>query len=553
MKRLAILLISVLVHVSMLIPQAQGAEFRYSVAPLNIPLPAATPSNTWRGYSPISVSDINDNRQTVGSASYYDASRDDHSAAFFWEPGMAEATVRYPGDPDLYGFQINGINASGQMVVNEEIERGVYNVIRTEANFASPQILTTNHYNSGIAINNSGVVVGVGDWPNRKATIWESPTATPRTVPQLPGSLATLLPSRCFSINDLGQVIGIAYVQFFYPPTGQYYDKSTSFFYTMANGAMHELVAVDRDRYAIAHEVNNNGLVVGQSHKSGAYIYAEPLYWDAGGVPHAIRDKVPATFYDGYMMNIDDANNMYLSTSVKGSSAWVYNPAWTEAKSINDLIPADSGYQVGGVTTVSQGGLVICSANDAADNNVNLLLTPYDVLTSDVAAGSGASTTLGGGASQTGGVAATFSEVTGAGEMIAHYGNESTGDFALQFLTDPAAMDPVAGMVPGDNAQHWLVDFEGGTFTGPVTLTFCYDDTLLPPGFDENQLVLLHYTDGAWETLTPSAINTTLNTITFDTDSFSPFVLGTPVPEPCSAMILAISACGLLKRKRSGH
>ena len=94
MKRFAMVLIVVLVlvHVTLIIPQAKAGEFRYSVAPLNIPLPAAAPSTMWMD-SQMNLMDINDNRQIVGSARYYDPSWDDHNAAVFWEPGMTEATV----------------------------------------------------------------------------------------------------------------------------------------------------------------------------------------------------------------------------------------------------------------------------------------------------------------------------------------------------------------------------------------------------------------------------------------------------------------------------
>lgn len=92
MKRLAMVLVvvSVSLHVTLIIPQAEAAEFHYSVAPLNIPFSA--------GYYSPSVADMNANRQIVGSVSYDAALSDTHSAAFFLEPGMAAATIIEPLD-----------------------------------------------------------------------------------------------------------------------------------------------------------------------------------------------------------------------------------------------------------------------------------------------------------------------------------------------------------------------------------------------------------------------------------------------------------------------
>lgn len=70
----------------------------------------------------------------------------------------------------------------------------------------------------------------------------------------------------------------------------------------------------------------------------------------------------------------------------------------------------------------------------------------------------------------------------------------------------------------------WDVGFSG-TYTGAVNLTFAYDATALPGGFDESTLSIHHYNGGAWLNL-PGIVNPVAHTITVSTTTLGAFALG---------------------------
>ena len=69
------------------------------------------------------------------------------------------------------------------------------------------------------------------------------------------------------------------------------------------------------------------------------------------------------------------------------------------------------------------------------------------------------------------------------------------------------------------------------TFTGLATVTLSYDPTLLG-NILPSQLEIEHYTGGQWVDL-HGVVAAAAHTITFETDSYSPFLLAA-VPEPSS-------------------
>jgi len=83
----------------------------------------------------------------------------------------------------------------------------------------------------------------------------------------------------------------------------------------------------------------------------------------------------------------------------------------------------------------------------------------------------------------------------------------------------PEGAPPLAGFqVLG---QTFEIDFIGSE-NGTITITLPYDhDPLTHP----EAIMVKHWTDGAWVTIKP-VVNTVAHTVTFDTPSLSPFVLG---------------------------
>ncbi len=77
-----------------------------------------------------------------------------------------------------------------------------------------------------------------------------------------------------------------------------------------------------------------------------------------------------------------------------------------------------------------------------------------------------------------------------------------------------------------------------------VALVFHYDPALLPVGTDEAQLRMWHYNTMLGEWQSGGIVNTADHTISFVTDSFSPFELGL-VPEPSTVTLLVLGIAGL--------
>ncbi len=70
------------------------------------------------------------------------------------------------------------------------------------------------------------------------------------------------------------------------------------------------------------------------------------------------------------------------------------------------------------------------------------------------------------------------------------------------------------------------------------------------PTVPSQDLQIWHYTDGGWNPVANETINTLTDTITFTTDSFSPFILGTAVPEPSSFVLMTLGASALFCHAR---
>lgn len=161
-----------------------------------------------------------------------------------------------------------------------------------------------------------------------------------------------------------------------------------------------------------------------------------------------------------------------------------------------------------------------------------------------VRAGSTTVARINGGSRMLGGVDAGFS-ATGGGVVSAEYIVASDPQM-IQLLID-AGIDPA--LLPdavGANHQSWWMDYTG-TFEA-ATLVFSYDPADLPPDVVEADLAVLHWNGAAWERL-PSLVDPVWDTVTVETDSFSPFVL-TVVPEPTTLALLAAGALALVRRRR---
>lgn len=140
-----------------------------------------------------------------------------------------------------------------------------------------------------------------------------------------------------------------------------------------------------------------------------------------------------------------------------------------------------------------------------------------------VAAGPNSSGGCNGGPSVPGGVAYSFDDVSTDGSCFGEFSKADAAELAVHI--GQGEFDAFTFLTPGEPAQLWKLQFTG-TFTGAVHLTFAYDPTILPPGFDETTLCLYEFNAGNWQLLAGS-VDTLLHTIAVDTTNLSTFALGT--------------------------
>ncbi len=139
-----------------------------------------------------------------------------------------------------------------------------------------------------------------------------------------------------------------------------------------------------------------------------------------------------------------------------------------------------------------------------------------------VLAGVSSSGGCNGGANVAGGVDYQFEDVSRDGSCFADYTKADEAEVAVRLAA--GEFTPFTFLTPGSPAQVWTMDFSGA-FAGSVALTFGYDATLLPAGFDDTGLSLYQFIGGAWIKL-PSAVNTVAHTIAVNTTALSVFALG---------------------------
>jgi hypothetical protein len=272
-----------------------------------------------------------------------------------------------------------------------------------------------------------------------------------------------------------------------------------------------------------------------------------PVTWDFNGTVTKTGGVFPATQNTFTLLGgsltrtIHTAQypNSSITTNFAGGSPATPNGGyWTIAKS------GTGDWTLALVDGLYQSSYGAYGTSGSMSHNVHAVATAYygpENAAAVPAAASGADAL--GGAGTTGGVSINFNNATTGGTFsVQQLPNQTSLD---QTAIAAAQANPVFALSTSTLStapQIWTVDYTGSIGTA-ATLTFAYDPSLLPAGFDESTLGIWHFNklSGQWEF--GGTVNTLAHTITFQTTSFSPFQLGVMVPEPSS---VALAGCGLL-------
>ena len=303
-----------------------------------------------------------------------------------------------------------------------------------------------------------------------------------------------------YGINASGQITG--------------YTAGQPFLY---DGTMHDLGSGN-----VGYGINASGQVTGGGGGQHTFLYDGTMHdlGTLGGFPGEGLGINASGQITGYSYTIgwegqhaflySGGSMVDLNTLVGPASPWTL----TAGQAINDLGQITGYGKIGGEThafVLSPEGVAGLGSNQTADS--------------------------GGGVGTVAGVEATFGNVTAVGTLTSTYLEANSLDQLQQFTGTNLAFDA------GGILQAWDLSFSG-TFSGSATITLHYDPTTLN-GTPESELIVWHFVDhNHWEKVAGEVIDTNAHTVTFTTDSFSPFALG--VPEPSSLTLAGLGAFGLI-------
>ncbi len=135
----------------------------------------------------------------------------------------------------------------------------------------------------------------------------------------------------------------------------------------------------------------------------------------------------------------------------------------------------------------------------------------------------------------------SLGDITQPGTFHSTFTAASASD--LQSVLTTLGAGAINFALPGSSVQAWDLSYSG-EFFGGATVTLHFDPTLIG-STPLSDLYVEHFMNGAWVIPTNQVIDPLNDTITFVTDSFSPFMLA-QVPEPNTLVLAASGFAGLI-------
>ncbi len=176
--------------------------------------------------------------------------------------------------------------------------------------------------------------------------------------------------------------------------------------------------------------------------------------------------------------------------------------------------------------------------------NFDIVLSLLTGTTVTITGGGGSHTGGGscnGGSQHVGGLDFEFADIQNEGTFFGEY-TEADDNELLERENDGEFALPAFEIPGGAVTQLWNLSYSG-SHSGLITLKFHYNPALLPAGYDERQLTIRHFTNGAWEQLVGN-VDTVHHIITVTTSSLSPFALATPTANAIPKITQTVTAPG---------
>jgi probable HAF family extracellular repeat protein len=265
---------------------------------------------------------------------------DGKPAAVVWNEGIA---THIPLGPDQTEVA-NGINNAGTvvgMIVQNDFTQHAYSW-----NGKSVTLLPGLDAQA-TAINNAGEIAGYTTAKGaQQATIWNGGQAT---VLDIPGAIQ----SSVNAINNHGDVVG------------DYFDGTSTHAFIDHNGKISELLSADASGNA-AIAINDKDQVVV---KSTGKFFTDAVRWQNGALQQQSTPLSGGNFVEAYGIND--------SGSIVGFSAAAGPTLWNEGvpTNLNTLLPANSGWQIGGADAINNRGQII-GIGDFKHQTETFIMTP---------------------------------------------------------------------------------------------------------------------------------------------------------------------------------
>lgn len=169
--------------------------------------------------------------------------------------------------------------------------------------------------------------------------------------------------NRAYGINDLNQVIG--------------YNGTTNQSYLYYGGVITQLENLPGNNYSFAHDINNQGQIVGVTSDGNsnteAFLYENGVMQSIG-VPTGVGSTTPGSTIFAYDIGINDQSQVVVTSS--NSEPFLYQNG--ELTNINDLIASEfseSGWILNSVKEINNQGQIIGQATFMGGNH-GVILNP---------------------------------------------------------------------------------------------------------------------------------------------------------------------------------